>query len=77
MLQVISSIQYIYFRKTSGLNIGVPQLSSWLGHHLTYITPLCVGSAKCPECPRTNWRCKSYWLHMHGKAAQRSSKDQV
>ena len=49
----------------------------WISSHFFETRdPSYVGSAMCPECPTKDWQGKSCWLHP-GKAAQRSSKDQV
>ena len=57
MSQVLSSIQHIYFRKTSCSNTRAAKLASCPGRHLTSLRPWQHGSQSSPN-PRT-----------HGKAA--------
>jgi len=48
MSQVLSSIQYIYFRKTSGSNMGGAKLASCPGRHLTLLHPCIAGTFRRP-----------------------------
>ena len=65
-----------FVTKTTGLK---PKMWS---HFSESRDPSYVNSAKCPKCPRKEWRTKLFRLqstlaYTHGKAAQSLSKDQV
>jgi len=64
-----------FVKKRTSLKSVKPRMSS---HFSESRDPSYVSSAMCPECPRKEWRTKSFKPQStHRKAAQSSSKDQL